>query len=83
MCGYLSQAFEHTKHMLGNMVTGKPSTRVKPGTDFSRHSSRDLVSHASNGGYKCGHCTTATGVSGALYAKAVSPGRERGMDGDD
>jgi hypothetical protein len=26
MCGYLSQAFERTKHMLGNMVTGKPST---------------------------------------------------------
>jgi hypothetical protein len=26
MCGYLSQAFESTKHMSGNMVTGKPST---------------------------------------------------------
>jgi hypothetical protein len=26
MCGYLSQAFERTKHMSGNMVTGKPST---------------------------------------------------------
>jgi hypothetical protein len=26
MCGYLSQAFERTKHMLGNMVTCKPST---------------------------------------------------------
>jgi hypothetical protein len=25
-CGYLSQAFERTKHMSGNMVTGKPST---------------------------------------------------------
>jgi hypothetical protein len=24
--GYLSQAFERTKHMSGNMVTGKPST---------------------------------------------------------
>jgi hypothetical protein len=24
----------------------------------------------------------AAGVSGALYAKAVSPGRERGIDGD-
>jgi hypothetical protein len=23
------------------------------------------------------------GLSGALYAKAVSPGRERGIDGDD
>jgi hypothetical protein len=23
---YLSQAFERTKHMSGNMVTGKPST---------------------------------------------------------
>jgi hypothetical protein len=30
MCGYLSQAFEFTKHMSGNMVTGKPSTLVKP-----------------------------------------------------
>jgi hypothetical protein len=34
MCGYLSQAFEHTKHMSGNMVTGKPSTWVKSGVDF-------------------------------------------------
>jgi hypothetical protein len=34
MCGYLSQAFEHTKHMSGNMVTDKPSTSVKPGADF-------------------------------------------------
>jgi hypothetical protein len=25
MCGYLSQAFESTKHMSGNMVTDKPS----------------------------------------------------------
>jgi hypothetical protein len=24
--GYLSQTFERTKHMSGNMVTGKPST---------------------------------------------------------
>jgi hypothetical protein len=24
----------------------------------------------------------AAGVSGALYAKAVRPGRERGIDGD-
>jgi hypothetical protein len=31
------------------------------------------VSHASYVGYKCGHCTAAAGVSGALYAKAVSP----------
>jgi hypothetical protein len=26
MCGYLSQAFVRTKHMLGNMVTDKPNT---------------------------------------------------------
>jgi hypothetical protein len=26
LCGYLSQAFERTKYMSGNMVTGKPST---------------------------------------------------------
>jgi hypothetical protein len=26
MCGYMSQAFERTKHMSGNMVTDKPST---------------------------------------------------------
>jgi hypothetical protein len=26
--------------------------------------------------------TAAAGVSGALYAKAVSPGREWGIDGD-
>jgi hypothetical protein len=37
MCGYLSQTFERTKHMSGNMVTGKPSTRVKPGADFTPH----------------------------------------------
>jgi hypothetical protein len=77
MCGYLSQAFEGTKHMLGNMVTGKPSTWVKPGADFPPHLSWDGVSHASYGGYKCGHCTAAARVSGALYAKAVSPGRNR------
>jgi hypothetical protein len=83
MCGYLSQAFERTKHMSGNMVTDKPSTWVKSGANFIPHSSLDWVSHASYGGYKCGHCTTTSGVSGALYAKAVSPGRERGIDGDD
>jgi hypothetical protein len=83
MCGYLSQAFERTKHMSWNMVTGKPSIWVKPGADFSPHSSWDWVSHASYGGYKCGHCTAAAGVSGALYAKAVSPGREREINGDD
>jgi hypothetical protein len=82
MYGYLSQAFERTKHMSGNMVTGKPSTWVKPGTDFSPHSSWDWVSHASYGGYKCGHYTVVARVSGALYAKAVSPGRERGIDED-
>jgi hypothetical protein len=82
MCGYLSQAFERTKHMSGNMVTGKPSTWVKPGADFSPHSFWDWVSHASYGGYKCGHCTAAAGVIGALYAKVVSPGCERGIDGD-
>jgi hypothetical protein len=32
-----------------------------------------MVSHSGYGGYKCGHCTTAVGVSEALYAKAVSP----------
>jgi hypothetical protein len=31
------------------------------------------VSHSGYGGYKCGHCTTAVGVSETLYAKAVSP----------
>jgi hypothetical protein len=50
---------------------------VKPGADFPPHMSGDWVSHASYGGYKCGHCTAAAGVSGALYAKAVSLGRER------
>jgi hypothetical protein len=34
MCGYLSQEFEGTKHMSGNMVTGKPSALLKPGADF-------------------------------------------------
>jgi hypothetical protein len=82
MCGYLSQAFERTKHMSGNMVTGKPSTWVKLGVDFIPHATWDWVSHASYGGYKCGHCTAAAGVSGPLYAKAVRPGRERGIDGD-
>jgi hypothetical protein len=77
MCGYLSQAFESTKHMSGNMVTGKPSTWVKPGADFPPHLSWDWVSHASYGGYKCGHCTAAAGVSGALYAKTVSPSCEQ------
>jgi hypothetical protein len=83
MCGYLSQAFERTKHMLGNMVTEKPSTWVKPGADFPPHLSWDWVSHASYGGNKCGRCTAAVGVNGALYAKAISPGHERGINGDD
>jgi hypothetical protein len=82
MRGYLSQAFERTKHMSGNTVTGKPSTWVKPGADFIPHLSWDWVSHASYGGYKCGHCTAAAGVSGALYAKAVSLSREWGINGD-
>jgi hypothetical protein len=82
MCGYLSQAIKSTKHMSGNMVTGKPSTWVKPGADFIPHLSWDWVSHASYGRYKCGHCTAVAGVSRALYAKAVSPGRKRGIDGD-
>jgi hypothetical protein len=69
MCGYLSQAFERTKHMSGNMVTGKPSTWVKPGADFTPHATWDWVSHASYGGYKCGHCTAEAGVSGELYAR--------------
>jgi hypothetical protein len=77
MCGYMSQAFECTKHMSGNMVTGKPSTWVKPGADFTPHATWDWVSHASYGGYKCGHYMAAAGVSGALYAKAVRPSRER------
>jgi hypothetical protein len=83
MRGYLSQAFESNKHMLRNMVTGKPSTWVKPGADFIPHLSWDGVSHASYGGCKCSHCTVAAGVSGALHAKSVSPGHERGIDGDD
>jgi hypothetical protein len=37
VCGYLSHAFERTKHMSRNMVTDKPSTLVKPGVDFSPH----------------------------------------------
>jgi hypothetical protein len=71
MCGYVSQAFERTKHMPRKMVTGKPSTWVKPGADFIPHATWDWVSHASYGGYKCGHCTAVAKVSGALYAKAV------------
>jgi hypothetical protein len=83
MCGTVSQAFERTKHMLGNMVTDKPSTWVKPSANFIPHLSWDVVSHASYGECKCSHCTTAAGVSGALHAKAVGPGHERGIDGDD
>jgi hypothetical protein len=79
----MCQAFESTKHMSGNMVTGKPSTWVKPGADFIPHLSWDWVSHASYGGCKWSHCTVAAGVSGALHTKAVSPGRERGIDRDD
>jgi hypothetical protein len=65
------------------MVTGKPSTWAKLGADFIPHSSWDVVSHSEYGGYECGHCMAAAGVNGALYAKAVSPDRERGIDGDD
>jgi hypothetical protein len=72
MCGYLSQAFERTKRMSKNMVTGKPSTWVKLGADFIPQMSWDVVSHASYGGCKCSHYTAAAGVSGALHAKVVS-----------
>jgi hypothetical protein len=37
----MNQALESTKHMSGNMVTGKPSTWVKPGADFIPHLSWD------------------------------------------
>jgi hypothetical protein len=77
-----ASSVERTKHMSGNMVTGKPSTWVKPGADFPPHLSWDVVSHSRYGGCKCSHCTTAAGVNGALHAKAVSPGCERGIDGD-
>ena len=55
---------------------------MKPGADFTPHASLDWASHASYGGYKCDQCMAVAGVSGALYAKAVSPGHERGIDGD-
>jgi hypothetical protein len=41
MCGYLSQAFERTKHKSENMVTDKPNTWVKPGADFIPHATWD------------------------------------------
>jgi hypothetical protein len=56
-----------------------PKTRV---WHFTPHATWDWVSYASYGGYMCGHCTAAAGVSGALYAKAVRPSSERGIDGD-
>jgi hypothetical protein len=43
MCGTMSQVFERTKHMSGDMVTSKPSTWVKPGVDFTPHLSWDVV----------------------------------------
>ena len=82
MCGYLSQAFERTKHMSENMVTDKPSTWLNLPVDFTPHETWDESPMPDYGGYKCGHCTAAAGVSGALYAKAVSPGRKRGIDVD-
>jgi hypothetical protein len=45
-------------------------------------SREDALSMRREKGIKCGHCTTAARVSGALYAKAVRPGREWGIDGD-
>jgi hypothetical protein len=32
-----------------------------------------MVSHSGYGGYKCGHCTAAARVSGALYANDNGP----------
>jgi hypothetical protein len=61
MCGYLSQAFECTKHMSKNMVTDKTSTRLNLSADFTPHWTWYGFSHASYGGYKCGRCTTAAG----------------------
>jgi hypothetical protein len=49
---------------------------VDPGDIYPPHAlltRPETWSHSGYGGYKCGHYTTAVGVSEALYAKAVSP----------
>jgi hypothetical protein len=72
MCGYLSQAFERTRHMSKNMVTDKPSTWLNLPADFTPDWTWDGVSHASYGGYKCGRCTAAAGDNWSI----VRQGRE-------
>jgi hypothetical protein len=37
MCGTVCQAFERTKHMLGNMATDKRSTWLNLPADFTPH----------------------------------------------
>jgi hypothetical protein len=73
MCGYLSQAFEFTKHMSGNMVTGKRSTRLNVPADFTPHWTWDGFSHASYGGYKCGCCTVAAGDNWSIVRQGCEP----------
>jgi hypothetical protein len=65
------------------MVTGKPSTWVKPGADFIPHLSWDVVSHAGLWWVQVQPLLGGVRVSGALHAKAVSPGHERGIDRDE
>jgi hypothetical protein len=66
---YLCQAFERTKLMSRNMVIGKPSTWLNLPADIPPTCSELLGSHSGYGVYKCCHCTSVAGVSGALYAK--------------
>jgi hypothetical protein len=59
------------------------SMRMISCSSFSVSNTRGVtVSHASYGGCKCSHCTSTVGVSGALHANAVGPGREQGINGD-
>jgi hypothetical protein len=41
--------------------------------DIPCHLLWDEVSYSGYGEYKCGHCTTVAGVSGALYANGSGP----------
>jgi hypothetical protein len=70
MCGYLSQAFECTKHMSGNMVTGKPSTCLQTLPLIGPETGSPMLAMV---GTSAAVARWQPGTIGALYAKVVSP----------
>jgi hypothetical protein len=81
MCDNMCQAFECTKHMLGNMVTGKPSTWLKLDADFPLTCPKTWSPMLA----MVGEVQSLQGGSRGQWGiacKVMGPGRERGIDGE-